>query len=231
MRPKEEVDIQTIPIDTTSSPLLDTIEPKQTVKQVAWSKDLYNKLEKCEFIYKDGTRCKCVKMQQSKFCRHHLSTEERQIVESRKRMFAEKKKMLSVVPDGEVEDNKDDDLNFEIRLLKNYLHQLISSTPKKKMLDPNTLRLQLAMIEQIRKLVHSLSAIETQGRIYSTVTKIINSIVDKVVELINKHTTDDNLKALLSSELLNLSNLDSTDKDLSVLLRQLNPRQRVGKFN
>ena len=107
--------------------------------------------------------------------------------------------------------------------MKAYLQKLISSTPINKKINPSDLRIQLQLIEQIRKLVHSLSIIESQSKIYNVVMKIINSLVTRVVELINKHSTDDNLKSILSSELMDLSKNENEIMDLKLLLKQVKP--------
>ena len=182
--------------------------------------DLYTMQERCEYITSKGEKCKCVAIKGTKYCRWHKPKDIITPIEN-----------IST-PSPSLENNnlqntsdENDDLNFEIKLLKQYLLKLINDTPSRKTLDPKYLRLQLQLIEQIRKLVHSLSTIESQSKIYNVVLKIINSLIEKIVEVINKHTTDENLKNILSSELMALSKNENENNDLRILMKQLSPKR------
>ena len=103
------------------------------------------------------------------------------------------------------------------------MRKVINQSPKK--LEISDLKIQMQLIEQIRKLVHSLSFIENQSRVYNLVKKIIDTIISKVVEIINKHVIDDNIKINLSKDLMDLNN-DDNDNDLKSLLKQINPKRK-----
>ena len=179
---------------------------KLSLKEVR--NNFYGRQLKCDFIMSNGKKCKAIRKVNSPYCHHHT-------------------KDISPTPSNPIQSNiHNDDLSFEIVLLKKYLRTLIKQSPKE--IDPKFLRLQLQLIEQIRKLVHSLSIIKSQSKVYITVTKIINSIVNKVVEVINKHSIDETLKEIISNELLELSRDRDENNDLNQLLKTINPKTRNG---
>ena len=165
-------------------------------------------MPKCEYTNSEGKKCNSVKSKHSKYCHHH-----------------EPKTLINPTPSipTPFSENSNENLNFEIELLRKYLSQLVKDSPKK--LDPSTLKIQFQLIEQIRKLVHSLSTINSQTKVYSTVTKIIQSIIGKVVDVVNKHVNDENIKEILANELMAIANSSDANEDLNKLLKTINPNK------
>ena len=192
----------------------------KSIRELEYNKNLYSKQIKCEYISPSQKKCNCIANKNSKYCHHHITKEE-------------KLKLLNSIPlqsNSTKENNQDEDFNFEINLLKRYLRSLVNSNPKK--INSSDLRIQLQLIEQIRKLVHSLSIIQSQSKIQNLVMKIINSILTQVVSLINKHSNDENLKNILGNELIGIGNsLENGSSDLNSLLKQLQPKTRNRIFN
>ena len=116
-----------------------------------------------------------------------------------------------------------EDFNFEINLLKKYLNSLMSHSPKK--LNPKEIKLQISLIEQIRKLVSSLSDTSYRDKINSTSIKFINVMIDKIVGVINKHVIEKSLKNVLSKEIRDLK-FDDDHKDINLLLKTLTSKKR-----
>ena len=183
------------------------------IKKHKGQSDFYGMMSKCSYISPTQKKCKSIANKNSQFCHHHIPKSEKQITPTPSQPINNP----SVVGN----------LGFEIKLLRKYLNSLVSTNPKK--MEPKDFRIQLQVIEQIRKLVHSLSTIENQNKIFSTVHKIINAFVIKVGEIISKHIIDENIKNNLVSELMELGNLDNENSDLNILLKKLNPKSK-GKF-
>jgi len=112
-------------------------------------------------------------------------------------------------------------------LLKNYLQRLITSTPKDKIPTPSTLRTQIQIIEQIRKLIFSLSDMKSQEKVYSLVTKIISTIINKIVDVINNNIQDVNVKSNIVNEINLLAKNENENNDLNILLKQINPKKLI----
>lgn len=156
-------------------------------------------------------KCKCVRKKENNYCYHHQPKDNT--------LPPKEIKISSKQSDTII---NDDSLSYEINLLRNYLNNLVSNSPKK--ITRENLRLQITLIEQIRKLVFSLSNNNYQTKLYDTTIKIINIIISKVVEIINKHVSDDFLKEIISKELINLNLDESENKDLNKLLKEIKPK-------
>ena len=184
-------------------------------------KEFYQNNKKCKFILSNGEKCKSVVKNPYEYCRHHIPKD---LLEQNKKYNDENKINFSPV------ENKKENFSYEIQILKNYLKYLVPSNPKNKKLDPKELKLQIQIIEQIRKLIHSLSTIENQNKIYKDVNKIIFLVVSRIVEVLNKHLTEPSLKQIVIDELNEItSNEDSTE--LSSLINKFNPTNRINKYN
>ena len=115
-------------------------------------------------------------------------------------------------------------------MLPNYLQRLITSTPKDKIPTPSTLRTQIQIIEQIRKLIFSLSDMKSQEKVYSLVTKIISTIINKIVDVINNNIQDVNVKSNIVNEINLLAKNENENNDLNILLKQINPKNRCARM-
>lgn len=183
----------------------------KTLKQFNHRKHLYENAKKCSHVMSNGKKCKSVAKTGFDYCFNHLSEDIKSTIKT------------PSIPSQSNTTNED--LNFEITLLRKYLTQLVKSNPKGE-LDPKNLRIQFQLIEQIRKLVHSLSTMNSNQKLYSTVTKIINSIVMRVVEVINKHSIETSTKEIIANELMEIANNRNEDDDLNKLLKAINPNKR-----
>jgi len=180
-----------------------------------WSKKNWNRLERCVYVSAEGKKCGCVSIKGTGYCRWHIPED-----------LKPKPQSIELPPSTIDEKNfssENDDLSFEIKFLKMNLHRLINNSPKK--ITPEDLRIQIQLIEQIRKLVQSLSIIESQSKMYNLVSKIISSIITRVVEIVHKHITDDNVKRIIAEDLMRLSEDENENSDLKMLLKQINPKQ------
>lgn len=201
-------------VETADDIAADTKSTVISTKKGYRNRNMYKASRKCQYLISTGKKCMAVALKTSPYCRAHIF-----IYKS----VREKNQSIVNQPDKSSLQSTDHqkenlELNDEIALLKNYLHRIVK-TSNKKIIEPSEIRLQLALIEQIRRLIESLNRIEVQSKVYFIVNKIISSVVKKISVIINKYITDAPTKEVIISELMSIAKIEENEGDLRGLLK------------